>query len=148
MSWTRERRIAGAGSSEPSPRAAVARFHGLRAIVSSASGRRGAPSSLRTKTEGRRRLREERQERRRVRRRTGGDDEKDVRHGGVQQRAGLLERARHEDLGARFLERTPDGLRHLAAGAKKEKGPHVRDFLEETVRASPAGVKRIAILSR
>ena len=87
-------------------------------------------------------------QRRRVGRGAGRDHEKDVRHRGIEQRAGLLERARDEHLGAGFLEWAPNGLRHVAARAKEKEGPHARASVSRTVRVRPSGVKRAAILSR
>ncbi len=84
---------------------------------------------------------------RRIGRGAGRDDEKDIRHRGIEQRARFLERARDENFGAGSLERAPNGLRHLAARAKEKEGPHVRGYLARTVRARPPGVKRAAELS-
>ena len=67
---------------------------------------------------------QERKQGRRIGRGAGWDDEKDVRHRGIEQRAGFLERARDENFGAGFLERAPNGLRHVAARAKEKEGPH------------------------
>ena len=85
------------------------------------------------------RVGQQREERRRVRGGAGRDDEKDVRHRGREQRAGFLERARDEDFGARFLERAPNGLRHFAARAKEEEGPHARDVSAKDGTGAPGG---------
>ncbi len=146
MSCTRERSRAGAGSSEPSPRAAVARLQGPRAIVSRAAGRVGDALLLEDEDRGwNARRGQAGEERRAVGHRARWDHEDDLGLRRRREGCGRVHRARDENLTAGPLERDPHGLRDAASRAEQEKGPHRSS--RGTVRAVAGRVKATARIS-